>query len=113
MAAIGVTHDERRIEGRVSTEWGCPYDPREDFALPGIGSAIARGSLAAATQHVFSAALHGIKARMHASDTASMNKGDAISAPSGRLVTAHCASTIQERNTSRAAMSRRYVAPSK
>ncbi len=113
MIPVGVTHDERCIEERVSTEWGCLYDPREDFALPGIGRTIGRGALATATQHIFNAALHGIKARMRASDTTYTNKDDAISAPSGRLVAAPCAPTIQEPGSSRAAMSRRYVAPSK
>jgi len=108
MTQIGMIHDERRIAERISTEWGCPYDPLEDFALPGIGRTIACGSLAAATQHLFSTALHGIKAKMHASDTATMNKkDDAIRVPSGRLVAARCVASTQEPGNSRAAMSRR------
>lgn len=113
MMTPGMSADAQRVREQISTEWGYPYDPLDDFALPGVGSAIAGGSLAAATQRVARAFVHAITSRQRETRHMVRTECEAESVTSGSLAPIHRLSMTQKPGNSRAAMSRRYVTPSK
>ena len=107
MMTLGVSSDERRVREQISAEWGYPYDPLDDFALPGVGTTIAGGSLAAATQRAVDTFINAITRRSRESVQIARPKREAEKVSCGRLAPAPCHATAHKPGNSRAAMSRR------